>query len=73
MDYRSKISKRDCLLMALMYTAAAALWWYWTFRIYQTPEQYSGMIRVGATALGVVSVIAGGLNWKRWFFYDRKK
>ena len=73
MDYRSKINKRDCLLMALIYTAAACIWWYITLRIYQSPEAYTGMVRVGSTALGVVSVIAAGLNWYRWFMYDRKK
>lgn len=73
MDYRDKIRKRDCLLMGLMYTASACIWWYLTFQMYQTPEDYTSLVRVGVTCLGFVSVVAAGLNWYRWFMYDRKK
>ena len=73
MDYRNKIAKRDCLLMGLMYTAAACIWWFLTLKMYQTPADYSSMVRVGATALATVSVIAACLNWYRWFMYDKKK
>ena len=73
MDYRDKIRKRDCLLMGLMYTASAVIWWYLTLQMYQTPESYSELVRIGSTCLGFVSVVAACLNWYRWFMYDRKK